>query len=370
MTPDDTISLRDMLLHKIEQLDQRGTLFPLPAVNADDRTTQSDNFALILRNSRFELLRRRQYQTLGTVLATLHRRALDIGDTDLVELARLLQRHNAWHTGGLHASDLSAPDRTASTCWAALDDALTGFQLNTLAQFRESTIRLERACSSTPEALRAAQFFLGLDLVPICTAWKFWNRNELGGEDKLVDDISLTESVMRGHIPATAQTQLHLLLAIGIYYLNLRNYPAAKAYLIASYRASIGKTSRLYPRVASALALCELHLGNPAAAHTYYCDAAQGLPRHFGPTGWQLRLAEFRCARGDTEGALSLIRRVRVSTAAKQEIAYNLWARIYELDYQGGLAFSQRPGKELFAEAQSLHMGRAARYILERDSRT
>ncbi|OIN81180.1 hypothetical protein [Mycobacterium malmoense] len=366
----DTTSLRDMLVCKISQLDRRGALFPLPAVNVDDRTTESDNFALTLRNTRFELLRRREYQTLGSILTLLHRRALDLADTHLCELARILQRHNAWHTGGLESGQADTPEPSTSACWAALDDALTGFQLNTLAQFSESTTRLERACSATPQARQAAQFFLGLDLVPICTAWKFWNRNEIGGDDNLLDDLALTESVMRGDPAATAQTQLQLLLAIGIYYLNLRNYPVAKTYLIASYRASIGKPSRLYPRIASALALCELHLGNPADADAYYRDAAAGLPRHFGPTGWQLRLAEFRCARGDVEGALALVQQIKASTAAKQEIAYNLWARIYELDYRGRLALAEREGKGLFAEAQSRHMARACRYIAERDSST
>lgn len=367
----DTTSLRDMLVCAVGQLDRRGALFPLPAVHTDDRTTESDNFALTLRNTRFELLRRRDYHTLGSILTFLHRRALDLGDTDLLELARILQRHNAWHTGELDtASQTDTPEPITSSCWTALDDALTGFQLNTLAQFTASTTRLERACSATPQARQAAQFFLGLDLIPICTAWKFWNRNELGGDDNLLDDLALTENVLRGHTPATAQTQLQLLLAIGIYYLNLRNYPLAKTYLTASYRASIGKPSRLYPRIASALALCELHLGNPADADAYYRDAAAGLPRHFGPTGWQLRLAEYRCATGDVKGALTLVEQIKASTAAKQEIAYNLWARIYQLDYQDELTLTQREGKELFAEAQSRHMARACRYIVERDSPT
>ncbi|MFI9503389.1 hypothetical protein [Nocardia sp. NPDC052566] len=354
------------LAERIERLDRAGALFPLPGVAPGDRDRRARGFALLLRNVRFELLRQREYAALDRLLERMAARARVIGDHDLAELARLLLRHNRWLTGRFeHTDDLLAGAASSGT-WAALDDVFSSFYANTLGWFSESMRRLRRVEQASAAQRRAAEFFVGLDLRLACAAWKFWNRGELSDYAGMHTDSGFLDDVCGRRYPGAGQSRAQLLLAAGTFYLHHRNYALADRYLTGSFEASSGTGSRLYPRIASALALCRHHQGDAPASAAYFTAASAGLPEHFGPTGWQLRLVAYQRMLGDTEGALGHARRIRAETEAKHEVVHNIWARIYELDLLNELHTSSVAAWRLLDEAASRQMSRACAFIVER----
>jgi hypothetical protein len=136
--------------------------------------------------------------------------------------------------------------------------------------------------------------------------------------------------------------------------------------LQASFQASAGRASRMYPRIASALAITAYHLGDIESADDFHRDAVAGIGAHFGPMGWQLRLATYQGMRGDQHGALTRVRAVRDGTARKCETGYNIWARILDAQLTGTLT-AIGPSSGLFRQAASLGMARACRTILRPD---
>ncbi|MFB8282981.1 hypothetical protein [Nocardia colli] len=349
-----------------ERIDRIGVLFPLPLVAPGDRDPTTAEFAAVLRNVRFELLRRRDYAALDRLLEQVAVRARMVGDRDLADLARLLLRHNRWLTGRFERSEDLLTSGSTSGTWAALDDVFSGFYANTLGRFAESMRRLRRVEQASAEQRRAAEFFVGLDLRLVCAAWKFWNRGELNDYAGMNADSGLLDDVCGKRYPGAGQSRAQLLLAAGTFYLHHRNYVLADRYLTGSFEASSGTTSRLYPRIASALALCRHYQGDDHAGDAYYQQAAAGLLAHFGPTGWQLRLVAYQRMLGDTDRALALTQRIRTETESKHEVVHNIWARLYELDLRNELHLSSTPAWQLLDEAGHHNMTRACDYILER----
>lgn len=346
-----------------------GAVSDLPPTALDDRDLQVPGFARQLRALRFELARQRDYTTIGALLQRLAQRAHHIGDPELAALTYLLRRHHRWVTGQFDTIDdllNYSHAQPISSQWAALDDLYSAFYLNTSACYPTAMNRLQRVEHTSTTTKRAAEFWIGMDLAHICAAWRFWNRNEYADYRQLSTDTALAEDLCNGRAHA-AQSTVQLLLAAGVFYLNRRNYRLAQRYLNAGSDAVTARLApRLQPRIASALALTCHHQGQHRAAAAHHHRATAGLAEHAGPAGWQLRVVGYRLLTGEHTSALDLTRRIRIETQEKKELAYSIWAEIYELDLLGKLGSGST--HELFTLADSHTMSRACEYIIEHRS--
>lgn len=369
MPPDHADHLLAAVTADIDQLTP-GAVTDLPATELDDRELVVHGFARRLRALRFELARRRDHTTAATVLEHLTRRAHHIDDTDLITLTYLLNRHHRWLTGRFDTVDELinlVRAQLISPRWSALDDLYSAFYLNTAACYREAMDRLHRVEQTSPDAKDTAEFWIGMNLAHTAAAWRFWNRNESADYRYLQADTALVEDLRSWHAPGAAQSTAQLLLAAGVFYLHRRNHQLAHRYLGSASDAATGRLApRLAPRIASALALACYYQGQHVEAANHHRRALSGLREHAGPAGWQLRLVAYQVLAGGNANALALVRQIRAQTQAKKEVAYNIWAGIYELELLGTLDSDE--ACELFTTAERHAMTRACEYMIEHRS--
>jgi hypothetical protein len=332
----------------------------MPFVDPD----QERAIALIARE-RHRMIRRGEYEKLNFTLCRWQRQAQALGLEAVAELCLLLLCHNSWHFPG--PGLLNDQYRNYEwRYWAPLAHFMTACHLNVGAHFIESFHLLSTIPSipvSSQEEHLATQV-LGSDLNLGILTWKFWNRNELLENVEIRADLRAVSRIKAKSESNRDGGMVQAMLALGVFYLNDGNYSTSLDYLQVAEHVAVETRSRMYPRVASALALVYEHLGNERRADVYFREANADIRHHFGPLGWQIRLAEFCGLRRDFAGAITRLQEIRRMTSIKGERGYNLWARIHEHEYQTKLNSETISRRGLLDEALALNMRRAYLHIL------
>lgn len=315
---------------------------------------------------RFQLIRSGRLQALDSILQALLRKAISIGDERWLQLSQLLLKHNAWHSGDFRSlDDLLTTVSAKSDCYL-LSRLFAGYYLNTAGYFSESFEVFTELLNTPSSKFKNESFHIGCDVKCACIEWRFWNRNEhLALIDDLESDLIFVQSVIDGQHVCDTKSKTRILLAVGVFFLSYYNYAASKFFLSLAFRVSSGERSQWYARIASGLSICEYYLGSHVRSFSFLQDAERRLDSHFGPAGWQLRVAYSHYLHGNKERANALCESIMRQTQQKKELGYFVWASIYRLEFTGALT-QWALIEKILEGCKAGQMTRAQSYALER----
>lgn len=259
---------------------------------------------------------------------------LDRSDTDdKTSLKAILTDHWRWHHGEYEGIDDLFMHEAASHRVLALQRTYRAFLLNTTGRLKESNELLAGLAEESSEVLAYLSDFMGESALSIINSWVTWNAVEMLDVSafhyatvKCMDQLSDSRVL--------AKSKAQFCLAVGIGALRFENHQLARFFLDHAH-SLLPEGSIWLPRVASAKALLELSEGDEIHGRQWLDVARSGLPTHFGPMGWQLRIAEAHLRLNEQVQAIEIVESVLAHCLEKREHIYSGWARIFLMELMG-----------------------------------
>ena len=299
------------------------------------------------------------------VLETIYFKSLSLNENEITNLTQILLLNIYWHTGNLYKiSNLKAIGNSfEETDYSELYKIYLAFIYNTIGCFEDSLALLNQIKIKSEEQRKKNELFLGVNMDVAVITWKIWNRNELMDYERMDYELSFIENSINNR-KMSPKSQSLLLLSIAVLFLNQEKFYLAKNYLKIALENSIKCGGIWLPRIISALSICEYHLGNFNKSRKLLNQSINEIKNHFGPLGWQLRIAQSYFLHKHQQKALNLLFQVKESSKIKGEIVYNIWSKILIFEYSGG-HIDNLDIRKIFAHAKKIKMQRACNYILK-----
>ena len=258
------------------------------------RMPPAQDFLYQFSRCRFALIRNAEFATLNNMFLALKSKARAVGEQSWWILGELLLKHNAWHTGAFRSVSDLLVDVDKASPWYELSRIFAVYYLNTAAEFKSSfRIASQVFDASSEKSCSSAALFIGCDLKCAAVEWRFWNRSENLSLvcEGLQGDLAFVDDVLAGKYDCSSISKTRLLLAIGMFSVNVCDYSLARHCLVQALGYAGGKASMWYPRIVSGLSLCAYFLSHKDTSRSFLEDCVFALPKSIGPVGWQLRVA-------------------------------------------------------------------------------
>lgn len=283
---------------------------------------------------RAKLIRSRNVSLLLEILEMVSKQSVNSNSDEVQEIADALKSNVRWHQGD-KIFQRERP-RCCSPVARSLQSIYQSYSLNTSGYVKESLLELSQLpkLDDTERTLLGA--FLGLNPDAAVLGWKFWNLGELLQPISTLREVAAAKELVKGR-EADPRSVAFLCLSVGVFLQRFGNYSASRDWLKRGLVASDCSDGVWEARIYSALAQCEFHLGDVGRTRSHLELALKGRSKHFGPSGWQLRLCEVAFLLGKVRLGEDIVNEVLPWTIAHGEDLYYVWAVILKMKNNLGL---------------------------------
>lgn len=253
---------------------------------------------------------------------------------DISALKIILNDHWRWHAGEFNNINELFNINSTDEFIIALSTMYKAFSFNTYGKLSESNSILDDLFECETNIKEKVNIYTGSSFNCSLHSWKIWNCVELQDYRSIFKSLKFANDLLLESSTTIKNTSAaQLFLAVGVMFTHHRNYQVAFDFLNAAINI-LNENSIWRPRVYSALSLLEFFKDKKKSLH--YLDAAiDGKEKHFGPMGWQLRIAESMFLHGRKNDAIGLLSEIYAGTIRKKENIYSLWAFIFDLYFRG-----------------------------------
>lgn len=328
--------------------------------STSDLLKQESLFAEFRRH----LIRSGRVDDLDLILNTAKQRAEVLNEFEPTELFNILMLNKHWHTGQLEKCQ-EIIDHSAHYTgeYSDLLRVFSAYYFNTSGEFDKSLHELDRIKLENIKDRKNVEHFLGVDLECVRATWRIWNRTETLNYNGIDEDLSYVDSVASNPDVISDKSSSLLFLATGVFYLSHNNYSRAKIFLDHAIGHAVGEGQAWLPRIQSALSVCEHKLGKFSLSAEFLDASVSNLGKHFGPSGWMIRVVQSLDLHDRHEEADILLSKIIEETERKGEKGYEVWSKIHLAEKGNFIGQSSL----LFRMAERSGMRRACQYMLSND---
>ncbi len=264
------------------------------------------------------------------VLLSMIQRLLDVESIARHEQARelllALMLNAQWHAGRIVPSDTWTSFKFPVAEY--LRQTYLSYIFNSIGDIYAALNTLDYLPDLKKDESNVADRYLGIDTTANTLAWRMWNLGE--ALEPMAHAIISKQVNSIIHDPSISlRSKAFLAHTTGVYLSRFCNFKNAEVWLSRALVYSERADGTWTPRIVSALSYVNFKLDRKSLSHQQYKEALKHTTTHFGPAGWQLRLAETAVYHGYYDEGMAIGKSVRDWTREKGQTLYLVWSIIF-----------------------------------------